>query len=93
MLEDVFWELKNSGLVGSGNEFSREWLGMDASYMRSLRAKNRQPSAKALARCANRLKQTGDALSNSTATNVLRKGLKCHALANLCVVELMRMSK
>lgn len=92
MIEEVFLELKQSGLVRSGNEFSRDWLGMDESYMRSLRAKQRQPSAKVLARCANRLRQTGDALSASAMKQVLLDGRKCHLLAELCVRELLKVS-
>jgi hypothetical protein len=92
MIDLVFEELKSSGFVKSGNEFSREWLGMEESYMRVLRAKKRQPSAKVLARCANRLKQTGDALSSSAINQVLSKGQKCHVLADLCVKEILRVS-
>ena len=92
MIEEVFLELKQSGLVRSGNEFSRDWLGMDESYMRSLRAKQRQPSAKVLVRCANRLRQTGDALSSSAMKQVLSDGRKCHLLADLCVRELLKVS-
>lgn len=92
MIEEVFLELKESGLVRSGNEFSREWLGMDESYMRSLRAKKRQPSAKVLAKCAKRLRQTGDALSGSAMNQVLSNGRKCHLLADLCVRELLKVS-
>lgn len=92
MIEVVFEELKSSGVVKSGNEFSRDWLGMEESYMRSLRAKKRQPSAKVLARCAKRLKQTGDALSSSAMKSVLSSGQKCHLLADLCVKELLKVS-
>lgn len=92
MIEELFLELKESGLVRSGNEFSREWLGMDESYMRCLRAKGRQPSAKVLARCAKRLKQTGDALSGSALQKVFSNGQKCHVLADLCVNELFKLS-
>lgn len=92
MIEDVFEELKANGLVRSGNQFSREWLGMEESYMRGLRTKQRQPSAKVLARCARRLKETGDALRNSAMNEVVSKAEKCRVLADLCVRELIRAS-
>ncbi len=92
MIDLVFEELKSSGVVKSGNEFSRDWLGMEESYMRCLRAKQRKPSAKVLARCANRLRQTGDALSGSAMNQVISHGRKCHLLADLCVIELLKVS-
>lgn len=90
MIERIFEELKSSGLVSTGSQFSREYLGVEESYMRGLRNKSRQPSAKVLARCARRLKETGDALSSSAMNQVLSKAEKCRVLADLCVSELVR---
>ena len=47
MIESIFEELKGIGAVTSGTDFSEEWLGMEGSYFRGLRARQRDPSAKA----------------------------------------------
>jgi hypothetical protein len=87
MIENVFEELKTDGFVKSGNEFSREWLGMEESYMRCLRAKDRSPSVRALMNCSQRLMSAGEALGASEMGEVKRKGLKLKELANVCVVH------
>ena len=87
MIEIVFEELKADGFVRSGNEFSRDWLGMEESYLRCLRAKDLTPSTRALMNCSLRLLNTGDALVASEMGEVKRKGIKLKELANVCVVH------
>lgn len=89
MIEDVFEELRADGFVKSGNEFSKEWLGMEESYMRCLRAKDREPSVRALINCSWRLRSVGEALSASEMGEVKRKGLKLKELANVCIGKVL----
>lgn len=87
MIEAVFEELKAAGMVRSSNQFSTEWLGMEESYMRCMRAKERDPSPRALINCAVKLKQTSDALRRSQMPGVKTKGDGLRLLARSCVEE------
>ncbi len=49
MIEEIFEQLKDLGAVSSTDDFSTQWLGRERSYMRCLRAKQRDPSAQVLA--------------------------------------------
>lgn len=89
MIETIYEELKAIGAVRSSNDFSKQWLGMEKSYLRCLRAKSRQPSAKALANCASRLKRTVAVLS---ASDKKPSASLCHRLSRLadgCVSTLL----
>ena len=92
MIEQIFEELRESGLVSSGNEFSRTWLGMDESYMRGIRAKRRRPSARVLAQCAVRLKVMADDLSKGQNHETREKARHVEFLANLCIAEIIQTS-
>ena len=92
MIEDVFLQLKGSGLVQSANEFSRIWLGMEESYFRCMRSRGSQPSAKALARCAHRLRQHGEALSESKMPSIQLSGAQLRSLADQCFQEILEVS-
>lgn len=87
MIETVFEQLKAAGMVSSANQFSIEWLGMEESYMRCMRAKSRNPSPRALINCAVKLKQAGDALRCSQMPGVKAKGEGLRVLAKDCVKE------
>jgi hypothetical protein len=84
-IEQVFVELKDAGQVRSTDDFSREWLGMEDSYLRCIRAKDRSPSPRALINCAVKLKRTGDALKSSSIAEVKAKGERMRTLARDCV--------
>ena len=89
MIEMIFEELREIGAVKSSNDFSSQWLGMEKSYLRCLRAKSRQPSAKALANCASRLKRTVEVLTSSDDRRAEVLGERLGRLANGCVEELL----
>jgi hypothetical protein len=80
MIEAIYEELKAIGAVKSSNDFSRQWLGMEQSYLRCLRSKSRQPSAKALANCASRLKRTVAVLAANDRNTA---GILCQRLSRL----------
>lgn len=56
MIEDLYKELKEIGVVQNMSDFSREWLGKEKSYYRVLLSKRRVPSADAISFCASRLR-------------------------------------
>lgn len=89
MIESIFEELKGIGAVTSSTDFSEEWLGMERSYFRGLRAKRRDPSAKALATCAARLKRHAVTLQSSSLPQVREWANGYNRLAEECVAELL----
>lgn len=92
MIDDVFNELKQLGAVHSCTDFSRDWLGMEDSYMRGLRNKHRQPSAKVMARCAVKLRHASTALNQSSTPQVKAVGRKLQQMAESCIDELLNAS-
>ena len=89
MIEIVFSELKKTGVVQSSAEFSRDFLGMEESYLRGIRARNRIPSAKALAACAVRLKTVGKSFSESQMPIVAERGELMIQLGDCCINEIL----
>lgn len=89
MIETVFAELKRDGLVKSSNQFSSDWLGMEKSYLRCLRAKQREPSAKAIATCATRLQSVARTLRDTNKPSAVCAGTRLAALADKCVEEIL----
>ena len=55
VLDEIKQELIAAKAVRGEQEFCVGWLGKNASYMRTLRFQNLQPSADALAICASKL--------------------------------------
>ena len=55
VLDEIKLELMAAKAVKGEQEFCVGWLGKNASYMRTLRFQNLQPSADALAICASKL--------------------------------------
>ncbi len=55
VLEEIKRELMAANAIKGEEEFCVGWLGKNASYMRTLRFQNLQPSADALAICASKL--------------------------------------
>ena len=89
MIETIYEELKEIGAVKSSNDFSKQWLGMEKSYLRCLRSKSRQPSAKALANCASRLKRTVEVLTSCDKKQAELLGQRLARLADGCLDELL----
>lgn len=88
-MENVLQELERYGIVSSGAEFSREWLGMEESYWRCLKSKRRLPSTTAIVNCAARLRRRAQLLEKSSLPEAKRAALRMTALANQCVDELL----
>ena len=89
MIEIIFDELKKVGAVHSSAEFSRDWLGMEESYLRGIRARNRIPSAKALANCALKLRTAGKSFSESQIPIVAERGHLMTQLGDACINEIL----
>jgi hypothetical protein len=83
-IDDVYARLRDIELVTNGTEFSREWLGMEGSYLRTLKSKKRTPSAGVLARCAVRLESWSKAYSGSSHSCVNDKAVVLSELAESC---------
>lgn len=88
-IEIVYEELRKQGLVKAGSDFSENWLGMQEGYYRGLRNKRRDPSAKALATCAVRLKRHARMLEVSTFPQVQLIADRYDKLADQCVEGLL----
>lgn len=88
-IEIVYEELRKLGSVKAGSDFSENWLGMQEGYYRGLRNKRRDPSAKALATCAVRLKSRARMLEISTLPQVQLIAGKYDMLAEHCVEALL----
>lgn len=65
LLNEVFYELKELGLVRSENDFSKLWLGKCDSYMRTLRFHNKPASMGAVAVCGIKLQHLVNLLNKS----------------------------
>ena len=59
MIGAVFVELKQIGQCSSRSEFSRDWLGREQSYYRSVQSKGRVPSTEAQVNLIGRLRDLG----------------------------------
>lgn len=89
MVQTVFEELERWGVVSSGADFSRKWLGMEESYWRCLKSKGRPPSTTAIVNCAARLRRKAQLLERSSLPEAKRAAQRMTALANQCVEELL----
>ena len=90
MIEKIFEELKQAGAIRSGTDFSQNWLGMEGSYWRGLRAKHREPSLKAIVRCAMKLRAAADDLSAIENPQIVRLQARLRGLADGCVGQILR---
>ncbi|MEK4034882.1 DUF6626 family protein [Methylocystis sp. IM3] len=90
MIEYVYAELKKLGAVRSSDEFSRNWLGMEKSYLRTMKAKHRKPSARVLANVAAKLKGNGAELEKSTDPKVALAGQYLVRMGDRCVEEILK---
>ena len=90
MIELIFEELRETGAIRSGVDFSQNWLGMEGSYWRGLRAKRREPSLKAIARCAVKLRAVADDLSTIENPQIAATQARLRRLADGCVGQIFQ---
>ena len=83
-IERIYDRLRDIDMVANGTEFSHDWLGMEGSYLRTLKSKKRRPSAGVLARCAVRLQSWSQAYSGNTHTCINDKAIVLNELAESC---------
>ena len=77
-----------AGLAENEQDFCEEWLCRGEGYMRTLRYRQLQPSAAALAVCADKLRYYADALEASERTHYQHTGRSLRVLQHLCEDEL-----
>ena len=88
MIEEIYDELKKLGAVSSRTRFSRDWLGMEGSYLRG--GHRKQGSARALATCAARLRHRARVLGCSDFAQVRVVASRYQTLADQCVENLLK---
>ena len=84
MIDLVFDELRDIGVVSSGSDFSKDWLGRHEGYYRSLRSKQRKPSMYVLVSCACRLQDRGDSLIAYGDRELRARGRRFKQLSKRC---------
>ncbi len=89
MIETIYEELRKLGAVRNRDDFSRNWLGMEKSYMRVMRAKHREPSAKAVATCAARLKTDSQRLKGLESQGYQKAADRLEKMADACIAEML----
>lgn len=90
MIEYVYAELKKLGAVKTSDEFSRNWLGMEKSYLRTMKAKRRRPSARVLANVAAKLKGSGRELEKNKDPKLALAGHCMVRMGDRCIEEMLR---
>lgn len=88
MIEDVFIALKEMKEVSTASAFSREFLGRESNYWRSLRHRSRSPSAEAIVKCAIALRERGELLSDSQFVEMAKRREQLLSLADDCIKAL-----
>ena len=88
MIDDVFMALKEMQEVRTASAFSREFLGRESNYWRSLRYKSRDPSADVIVRCAVVLKERGELLVDGKSPEIVQRREKLLNLADDCIEAL-----
>ena len=88
MIDDVFMALKEMQEVRTASAFSREFLGRESNYWRSLRYKSRDPSADVIVRCAIVLKVRGELLVDGKSPEIVQRREKLLNLADDCIEAL-----
>ena len=83
MIEYVYEELLEIGVVADSCEFSTECLGMDRNYYSMMRSKGRRPSAKALSHCISRLVAVSQAMDADQDMDVRVKSVRVRCLAQM----------
>ena len=88
-MESLFQELREIGAVQSTSEFSIEWLGMQHSYLRCLRARNKRPSTRAWATLAVKLRHASHALAEHEQPKVRKSSKYLANMADRCLQEII----
>ena len=83
VLTEVYALLKTIGAVANEAEFSRDWLGRSASYVRWLRFRGVDASTDSAAICASKLRHYGKRMCESSVRRELGKqflqlSAECH---------------
>ena len=78
------------GLAENEQDFCESWLCRGEGYMRTLRFRGLQPSADALAVCANKLGFYADAFLASDLPHSVHTGRSLQVLQHLCEAELRK---
>jgi hypothetical protein len=85
----VFGELQRIGQCTSRSQFSREWLGREESYYRSIQSKGRRPSAEAQLNLVSRLRDLGMNFSRSEYPSLVEIGNTYLKLYGECLDALL----
>jgi len=70
----VFGELQRIGQCSSRSQFSRDWLGRETSYYRSIQSKGLKPSVEAQLNLVSRLRDLGMSFSRSEYPSLVKIG-------------------
>jgi hypothetical protein len=89
IIDSVFEELKRIGQCTSRSQFSREWLGREESYYRSIQSKGLKPSAEAQLNLVSRLRDLGMSFSRSEYPSLVKIGNTYLKLYGECLDALL----
>ncbi len=93
-IEQIFQELRELGAVKSTDDFSVNWLGMDKSYLRCIRARHREPTVKILAKLSGRLRKASIEFSDADKPLGMRRvGKRFRQLADICAEKVFAESE
>jgi hypothetical protein len=85
----VFEELKRIGQCSSRSQFSKEWLGREESYYRSIQSKGLKPSVEAQLNMVSRLRDFGMSFSRSEYPSLVKIGNTYLKLYGECLDALL----
>ncbi len=89
MIDEVFLALRQMREVRSASAFSRDFLGMESNYYRSLKRRTSGPSPIAVLRCAAKLRQRGEVFLDSTIPIAVKHRADLLAMAERCIEDLL----
>jgi hypothetical protein len=89
IIDIVFEELKKLGQCTSRSQFSREWLGREESYYRSIQSKGIEPSVEAQLNLVSRLRDLGMSFSRSEYPSLVKIGNTYLKLYGECLDALL----
>ena len=87
-IENVYSDLYKMGTITTTDQFSTQMLGMNKSYLRTIRAKGTNPSARALACCSNRLNHLSQKLNATRDPRALSWANRMSQLADKCAEQI-----
>ncbi len=88
-MEKLYQQLLGLGAVRTTSEFSIEWLGMQHSYLRCLRDRNKSPSTKAWATLSVRLRHASQSLAQNEHPKVRKTSKYFRQLSDRCIDEIV----